>query len=95
MKFQTADTRKNLQEFDQAKKRNIFIIIWKKKHRIKEVHRSHTHNEFDIGIVFIKNGLKKKVPENYHQKTINHLTKDDYENNNTRQNIVANEEKKK
>lgn len=38
-------------------------------------------------IVFIKNGLKK-VPENYHQKTINHSTKDDYENNNTRQNIV-------
>lgn len=29
-------------------------------------------------IVFIKSGLKK-VPQNYHQKTINHLTKDDYE----------------
>lgn len=39
-------------------------------------------------IVFIKNGLKK-LPENYHQKTINHLTKGDYENNNTRQNIKA------
>lgn len=45
-------------------------------------------------IVFIRNGLKK-VPENYHQKTINHLTKDDYENNNTRQNIVAVRKKNK
>lgn len=40
-------------------------------------HRSHTFNRCDMLLCSLRTDWKK-VPESYHQKTINHVTKDDW-----------------